>query len=78
VVLNDPGLNRTFMPQVVGKTWDQFNNYWRRLLFSGKGSAPTTFRDPAELLAFVERTPGAVGYVPDSDVPPSVKKLPLR
>ena len=48
------------------KSVSQYRAYWKRLLFSGGGSAPRTFRTSAQVIDFVTRQPGAIGVVESS------------
>jgi hypothetical protein len=52
-----------FLDQVLKKSVDQYRAYWKRLLFSGGGTAPTTFRTSRQVLDFVAKNPGAIGVV---------------
>jgi ABC-type phosphate transport system substrate-binding protein len=47
----------------TARTADQFDKYWKKQVFTGKGVAPDQFRTDAEIAAFVAKTPGAFGYV---------------
>lgn len=51
-----------FIKAYVGKTPKQFTNYWRKMLFSGKGRMPKAFRSQKELASFVANHKGALGY----------------
>ena len=51
-----------FIEAYVGKTAKQFTNYWRKMLFSGKGRMPKAFRSQRELASFVANHKGALGY----------------
>lgn len=55
---------------------DQFDKYWKKLVFTGKGSAPATAKSDAEVLAYVAAHPGAVGYVTKSAVTDQFKCSP--
>jgi ABC-type phosphate transport system substrate-binding protein len=57
---------RPFLEKTLLKSIDQYRAYWKRLLFSGGGTAPRTFRTSAQVLEFVAREPGAIGIVDDS------------
>lgn len=52
-----------FLEQVVKKSVSQYRAYWKRLLFSGGGVAPRTFRSSSQVLEFVARQPGGIGVV---------------
>lgn len=49
--------------KVLNMTGDQFNKMWLALVFQGKAKAPTFFNTGAELDAYVNATPGAIGIV---------------
>ena len=51
-----------FIKAYVGKTAKQFTNYWRKMLFSGKGRMPKAFHSQRELASFVANQKGALGY----------------
>jgi len=77
-VMEDGDAQKAFLQDVVGKTSAQFDNYWKRLVFTGKASAPKTFGDARKLLEFVAATPGAVGYVPAGKADASVKTISIK
>lgn len=52
-----------FSEAVLGKSIADVESYWNGQVFAGKDSPPTTLASDDEVLAFVRRTPGAVGYV---------------
>jgi len=45
------------------KTLAQFNLYWRKLAFSGKGKPPKQVGNDADVLAYVAANAGAIGFV---------------
>jgi len=51
-----------FVKKYLGKSTNQFTNYWKQLLFTGKGMMPHRVKDD-ELIARVKETEGAIGYV---------------
>ena len=51
-----------FVKKYLGKSENQFTNYWKQLLFTGKGMMPHRVRDE-ELIAKIKETEGAIGYV---------------
>ncbi len=63
VLQNGGELHETFVKQYLRKTPVQYSRYWKKLVFSGRGFPPTTLKTEADVITFVEKTPGAVGYV---------------
>ena len=78
-ILEKPGpTHSAFLRAIVGKTDFALQTYYRGLVFSGKWSIPRTFNSDAEIIAYVSRTPGAIGYVDASSVAQGVKTLRVR
>ena len=73
VILEDGELHSAFVRRFVGKTPSQFSNYWKKMIFTGKGRAPKSFDTPGDVVAFVAKTAGAIGYVPPETDTPGVK-----
>ncbi|CAA0081122.1 Uncharacterised protein [BD1-7 clade bacterium] len=65
----------TFLKQVVRKSESSLNSYWARMLFSSKGKPPRQFVSPMAMQEWLIKTPGAIGYVDQADLNPSVKVL---
>lgn len=69
VVARSGSAHRQFASDCVGKTEAGLQNYFRMLVFSGKGNMPKSFATAAEMVDYVARTEGAIGYVgPDVDL----------
>jgi ABC-type phosphate transport system substrate-binding protein len=66
---------QTFLEGTLKKSVSQYRAYWKRLLFSGGGGAPRTFRTSAQVIDFVTRQPGAIGVVESSAADARVKVL---
>lgn len=57
---------------------DQFEKYWKKQVFAGKGTMPTIAATDADMVAFVAGNPGAFGYVDASSVTTAVKRLEAK
>lgn len=78
VVLKNKQDEEDFMKNYVGKSFDQFNNYWKQQVFTGNGQMPKTFENVKDLVDYVSKTDGAVGYL-SSDTPAAdLKKLDVK
>lgn len=66
-----------FLTTYVGKNSATFTNYWKKMLFSGKGSGPKQFTKPKEVVDFVASTQGAIGFVPAGTNSDAVKIVPV-
>lgn len=59
----DGDVHESFLKSLVKRTPSQYNIYWKKMMFTGKGSAPKTFETEAELVKYVSETEGAIGYI---------------
>ena len=64
-----------FIKQYLGKTDAALNTYYRSLVFTGKAFMPKLLTSDAEVVAYVRKTKGAVGYVSGSADTALVKSL---
>jgi ABC-type phosphate transport system substrate-binding protein len=78
VTLSKGGTHEAFLEQYVGKTDAAFKALWRKQVFTGKGTMPRSFDTEEALVAFVNATPGAVGYVSSSKAGAGVKVLKVK
>ena len=67
VLLAGGPVTNDFLKTLVKKTSFQFNAYWKRAVFTGTGTPPRTFDSEDELVAFIAKTEGAIGYVGSAD-----------
>jgi ABC-type phosphate transport system substrate-binding protein len=63
VTLKDSETHKNFLKKYIAKTATQFKSYWKKQVFTGKGSVPKSFEKEEDLLDFVAGTEGAIGYV---------------
>ncbi len=71
----DRAAAQAFLESTLKKSVSQYRAYWKRLLFSGGGSAPRTFRSSAQVIDFVARQPGGIGIVEAQAADSRVKVL---
>ncbi|MEW6079640.1 MAG: hypothetical protein AB1724_17670 [Thermodesulfobacteriota bacterium] len=60
--LNSGPCHEAFLQQHVGRTDFQFQNYWKKQIFTGQGQPPRGFDAEADLIDYVSKTSGAIGY----------------
>jgi hypothetical protein len=70
--------HEAFVKEYLGKTDSALQTYYRSLVFTGKGSMPKTFGAEAEIVAYVAKTKGAVGYVGAGASTSGVKTLEVK
>jgi hypothetical protein len=78
VLLKSGEVHDTFVRQYTGKTAAGLENYYRSLVFTGKGAMPKMFKTDAEMVAYVKKTMGAIGYVSDLASTDGVKILDVK
>ncbi len=66
-----------FIRHYIQKTPAQYHRYWKKLVFSGRGIPPVSFRDENSLMAHVALTAGAIGYVSPETKLSGVKKIKI-
>ena len=66
VVAQAGAAHRQFALDCLGKSETGLKHYYRLAVFSGRSSMPRAFATEDEIVAFVARTKGAIGYVSDS------------
>jgi hypothetical protein len=78
VIAQSGPFHEQFVSVCLGKTEAGLRNYFRNLVFSGKGNMPRSFATSAEVVSFVSRTPGAIGYVDSEANLTGVTKLTVH
>lgn len=64
-----------FLRDYLGQNDDALYNYYRSLVFTGKGSMPKILPSDAAVVAYVAKTRGAIGYVSSTAPVDGVKTL---
>lgn len=65
----------TFDQRVIGKNESQMKSYWAKLIFTGKALPIKQLSCDREIVEFVAKHPGAIGYVDINSADNSVRKL---
>ena len=76
VLAQSGAAHEAFLKSCVGKSDTALRNHLKSLVFTGKGSMPRSFASDAEILAYVAKTKGAIGYVAAAG--PGVKRLEVK
>ena len=64
-----------FLQAFVNKDEDGYTGYWSVRRYSGLGVPPKEVASSAEVIKFVLTTPGAIGYIDESDLKPGMNVL---
>jgi ABC-type phosphate transport system substrate-binding protein len=78
VLLKSGAAHEAFLKEYVGKTGNALETYYRSLVFTGKGSMPKTLASDAEVVDYVSKTKGAIGYVSADAGTDGVKVLEVK
>ncbi|MEI9975517.1 MAG: hypothetical protein WDO73_27690 [Ignavibacteriota bacterium] len=78
VIEKDGPAHEAFLKEYIGKTDSAYETYFRSLVFTGKASMPKTTASDAEMVAYVAKTKGAIGYVSSSASAVGVKTLEVK
>jgi len=78
VLLADRQLRDAFCRQVHQRTPGAISAYWNQVIFSGRDVPPPERQSVPELLEYVRRTPGAIGYIPADAPAPGVRVIVVR
>jgi ABC-type phosphate transport system substrate-binding protein len=70
--------HEAFVKEYLGKTDAALQTYYRSLVFTGKASMPKTLGADAEVVAYVAKTKGAIGYVGPAASTAGVKTLEVK
>jgi TonB family protein len=77
VLMKEGAVQEAFLQKYLGVTEDDLQIYYRTLLFTGRGYIPKVLESDAEVVAYVARTRGAIGYVSASASAVGVKMLAI-
>lgn len=72
------GTRAAFSIDVHGQSIGAIRSYWQQAAFSGAGTAPLERSSDADVIAFVQSYPGAIGYISDSADASGVKVLEVK
>jgi len=69
--------HEAFLREYLGRGDDELQRYYQILVFSGRGSMPKAVGSDAEVVAYVAKTRGAIGYVSAGIATQDVKILTI-
>ena len=63
MTLKEGDIHNAFLKTHINKTASQYQRYFRTLVFTGKGSTPLSFQTEGDVVGYVTKTGGSIGYV---------------
>ncbi len=70
--------HEAFLKSYLGKNDSALQAFYRSLVFTGKASMPKSLANDAEVVSYVAKTKGAIGYVNSSTAAEGVKTLEVK
>jgi len=70
--------HEAFLKAYLGKNDSALQAFYRSLVFTGKASMPKSVANDAEVVSYVAKTKGAVGYVSSGAAADGVKTLEVK
>lgn len=67
-VLTDGPVHEKIIRDYTQRSTDQFEKYWKKQVFTGKGIMPNMAKSDSEQVDYVGKTSGAFGYADQSKV----------
>ena len=67
VTLKEGDVHKLFLKDYLNKTESQYEIFWKKLVFTGKGKMPVTVKNDKEVIDFVKKNEGAIGYIGSTD-----------
>lgn len=71
-------LRQRFLQAFLNQDEEKYTAYWTVRRYIGKGAPPKEVASPAEVISFVQSTPGAIGYIDEADLKPGLNVLAKR
>jgi len=60
-------VHEAFLKQYLGSTAAQYQNYWKKMIFTGKAKSPKSFSSPEKVIEYVTSTGGSIAYIPSAE-----------
>lgn len=78
-VLSDSNpIHKEFCKKHLGMFAHQLRQTWDRKVFSGTGQAPELVSTVEEMRALISKTPGAIGYLPETEIDRTVRSITIN
>ena len=75
VNLKSGALRDNFLQRYLNQDDDKYTAYWTVRRFIGKGIPPKELSSAAEVITFVQNTPGAIGYIDENELKPGLNVI---
>lgn len=62
------GMRNRFLQEYLNQDEEKYTAYWTVRRYIGKGAPPIELTSSAEVIQYVQATPGAVGYIDEAEL----------
>ncbi len=77
-ILENSDVHRKFLRTYILKSKTQYDNWWQRMLFAGKGYPPKKFETLEALIKYLAETDGAIGYCDERTFLENIKTIEVK
>ncbi|MFA7240735.1 MAG: hypothetical protein WC091_11530 [Sulfuricellaceae bacterium] len=67
-----------FLQEFLNQDEEKYTAYWTVRRYIGKGAPPVELASAADVISYVQTTPGAVGYIDEAELRPGVNVIARR
>ena len=67
-----------FLHEFLNQDEEKYTAYWTVRRYIGKGEPPTELASAADVISYVQSTPGAVGYIDEAELKPGMNVIARR
>jgi hypothetical protein len=77
---NKPGstVRNRFLQDFLNQDEEKYSAYWTVRRYIGKGVPPAEFASVAEVISYVQSTPGAIGYIDEAELKQGINVIARR
>lgn len=75
---SNSSVRASFSQKIHGKATSAIRSYWQQAAFSGAGTAPPEKSSDSEVIEYVKKNPGAIGYVSSDASTAGVKTISVN
>jgi len=72
------GSRNLFLQGFLKQDEEKYTAYWTVRRYIGKGAPPTELASAADVISYVQSTPGAVGYIDEAELKPGMNVVARR
>ena len=67
-----------FLQEYLNQDEEKYTAYWTVRRYIGKGAPPAELASGADVISYVQSTPGAVGYIDEAELKPGMNVIARR